>query len=749
MTAAFTWPLVIDLGNTLPDWGDGADSAWRIGSIAHQLSTDPFHLYNTQAFYPLKNGLTLDELLTGQGLLAAPVIWLTDNPPLAFNLLVFLAYMLSGFSMWLLVRYLTGNGKAGLVAGLIFAFSPWHYGQYAHLGLVAQQWMIFALYFLIRFIKRTKESGSVGKEKVSTGPGRALEAFARQNALGFLLLFIIFFAFQAITAGYYAYYETILVGFYLTYYFVVETGLLRYLAVKIFTRNKQLKYQPIAWKNIIRQLAWLVGAAFLVAVVVLPFIYPFFQVQAQSGFRRDLSETSYWSASPNSLMRTVDRSWLYKPVQYGIFHLQTSPERMLYPGIIAVLLAFCGFIAALAKKIFTKNNQLAGQRFLPFVFILLSFFALILSFGPQLNLEAYGLRPTGIALPYRWLYETVPGFDALRVPLRFGQLLMLGIAVCAGYGVAWFDGLFRPTQTPISPDSSDINVKSRRFKHIWLSFKNSLPVATILLLVGADFFAPGLPNQLTNTKESAPLVYQWLTGKSGQETVGSDELLLELPVGSSNSSVNTNPIYLMYGLQHKRPMLNGSANIVPPGYARLVYEMESFPTPATLDIIEALGPKFVIVHTAKLPADANRAELEKQAAPGGRLELVVGYPSTDGRFKDALYRVKRNPQRFQPLASRIPAGSSVFLADSNSQRRLYTYTLAALLGPGRHYFAPFSTVYRDMMGGVQTAQPGQKFDCAIFYKSGGPNPADYGFTPADLVPLPPGDFDSLALYRKE
>jgi hypothetical protein len=213
--------------------------------------------------------------------------------------------------------------------------------------------------------------------------------------------------------------------------------------------------------------------------------------------------------------------------------------------------------------------------------------------------------------------------------------------------------------------------------------------------------------------------------------------------------ITSSPIYLFYGLDHQRPMLNGSANILPAGYDRLYYEMQSFPAPATLDIIEGLGVKFVIVHTANLAADANRAELEKQAGPGGRLELVQGYPSTDGRSKDAVYRVKSDPQRFQPLASLIPAGSNVLLADTNSHRRLYTYSLAALLGADKHYFAPFSTVYAGMVGGVEQAQPGQKFDYAIFYKSGGPNPADYGFAPADQVPLPPGDFDGISLYHKK
>jgi hypothetical protein len=156
----------------------------------------------------------------------------------------------------------------------------------------------------------------------------------------------------------------------------------------------------------------------------------------------------------------------------------------------------------------------------------------------------------------------------------------------------------------------------------------------------------------------------------------------------------------------------------------------------------------VVVHIGGLAAEANRAELEKRAGPGGRLEAVQSFADpTNSRFKAVVYRVKANPQRFQKFAELIPAGSSVLLADTNSGRRLYSYTLAGLIGPDRRYFAPYSTVYSAVVGGVQLARPNQTFDYAIFYRSGGPSPADYGFSPADRIPL--ADFDTVELYHKK
>src|SRR5512138_1939052 len=61
-TAAFTWPLATHLSSSLPDWGDAADSARNIGSMAHQLRTDPFRLYDNQGLYPYNNDLTYGEI---------------------------------------------------------------------------------------------------------------------------------------------------------------------------------------------------------------------------------------------------------------------------------------------------------------------------------------------------------------------------------------------------------------------------------------------------------------------------------------------------------------------------------------------------------------------------------------------------------------------------------------------------------------------------------------------------------------
>src|SRR5262245_43232513 len=64
-----------------------------------------------------------------------------------------------------------------------------------------------------------------------------------------------------------------------------------------------------------------------------------------------------------------------------------------------------------------------------FGIILVAFF--LLSLGPYLVVLD---RKTSLPLPYLLLYYVVPGFDALRVPARFGLMAVLAASVLAALG---------------------------------------------------------------------------------------------------------------------------------------------------------------------------------------------------------------------------------------------------------------------------------------------------------------------------
>ncbi len=73
----------------------------------------------------------------------------------AFNVAILLIYVLSGFNMYLLVSYLTDCRPAAFVAGLIFAFFPYHVFESAHPNLTSTHWIPLFVLALIRALRET------------------------------------------------------------------------------------------------------------------------------------------------------------------------------------------------------------------------------------------------------------------------------------------------------------------------------------------------------------------------------------------------------------------------------------------------------------------------------------------------------------------------------------------------------------------------------------------------------------------
>lgn len=75
---------------------------------------------------------------------------LLSDPVVAYNLLVFLSFPLSAYFTFLLVRHLTKNDWISFLAGLLFAFSPYHFG---HLGQFSLAQIEVIPLFLLAFFK--------------------------------------------------------------------------------------------------------------------------------------------------------------------------------------------------------------------------------------------------------------------------------------------------------------------------------------------------------------------------------------------------------------------------------------------------------------------------------------------------------------------------------------------------------------------------------------------------------------------
>jgi hypothetical protein len=124
LVAAFTWPQVRHL-DSVPDLGDPLFSIWRISWINHQVPHNPVALFDANIFHPERLTFTYSDPVLVPGLMSAPLFWLGLHRVHIYNLLLLSAFVLSGLTMYLLSRALTGRRDAALVAGVVFTLYPY------------------------------------------------------------------------------------------------------------------------------------------------------------------------------------------------------------------------------------------------------------------------------------------------------------------------------------------------------------------------------------------------------------------------------------------------------------------------------------------------------------------------------------------------------------------------------------------------------------------------------------------------
>src|SRR5262249_22814087 len=131
---------------------------------------------------------------------------------------------------------------------------------------------------------------------------------------------------------------------------------------------------------------------------------------AGEGVRRPLEQAAQLSATPSgylvSLAR-IDVTWSRR--------FFTRDINVLFPGVAALVLAVLGFAVAFRGDAASRRRSRS--------LALLAALAMILSFGPATPI-------------YTAAYHVFVPLQGLRVPARFGYLVLLAVALLAAYGVA-------------------------------------------------------------------------------------------------------------------------------------------------------------------------------------------------------------------------------------------------------------------------------------------------------------------------
>ncbi|MBC7262805.1 MAG: hypothetical protein H5T64_00430 [Chloroflexi bacterium] len=410
LCVVMTYPLITALDSAIPDLStlDAFEYCYKLWWFKHaivDLHISPF--FNSRVFYPFGYDFAMSETTLPNMVLALPITMMAGHV-VGYNILVLFSFFLSALGAYLLVVYLTENRAAGMVAGAIYAFSPYRYHMVVEgvLPTFSTQWVPFL--FL------------------------SLEIYLRRWRPFYAVLAGFFLALTALSSWYYGY----MVGLFVPVYVVV----------RMWGAGRQV------WRRILQGGILLAAVTF---VASLPGLVPLLSVWG-SGTNWSLSHVDWWSASLSDFVWPNIRHPLWGRVLYPAYE-QLTRENDLYLGIVALTLA----VVALRTRrdrttwAYTWLSGLAGVLALGLTLHVLrdrlyigvpSEVERVFTVGMGMLAKRLALNPAPtyyalrqqnaiyVPMPTFFLYLFLPFFNTMRFFARFGVLVTLGMSVLAGLG---------------------------------------------------------------------------------------------------------------------------------------------------------------------------------------------------------------------------------------------------------------------------------------------------------------------------
>lgn len=378
LTLLLTYPVAVS-PNEIPGHGDAFWFLWDFWWFKTALFDFSSPYYTYYIFYP--TGVSLaSSTITPLNAIASIPLQLTFGLVGAYKIIWILSFILSGFSAFLLVRYLAGDFRAAFVSGLIFMFCPYHFAHaLGHMNLISIQWIPLYILFLIKAVSEDN----------------------RSNA--FLAAFFLFL--NAISCYYY-----------LIYLFLFTTIYLAYVLIS---------YKDICYLKTIREIS-IMTLSF--TIIFMPFAYPVIKEMINSKYIYYGGFVEY----------SADLLGFFIPsIFHPVFKDFVTPIYSNFTGNAAEYTVFLGYTVILLSILAVIKIKTKDIKF--WVLSSLTFF--VLSLGPILHingivkicLDGY---ETYIPLPYAILMQ-IPVFSLARVPSRWTVLLSLSLTVLAGYGLKY------------------------------------------------------------------------------------------------------------------------------------------------------------------------------------------------------------------------------------------------------------------------------------------------------------------------
>lgn len=523
LTIAMTWPQAQYMGSRVYDTDDPLLSIWRVSWIAHILPINPGDLFNGNIFYPEQRTLAYSDSVLVQGLAGAPLIWSGVSPVATYNVLLLLSMALSGWAMWRYAMHLTGDMNGSLLAGIVFTFVPFRFDHYQHLELQATFFMPLALLYL----------------------DRALASRSRRDAWLTMAMFVA----QLYSCIYYAVFlatAMAVVGF-----------------VELWSASPQGRRAFL-------------GAIVPAAIVALLFAAPYamtYSINRDTLGERTDRDVQLYSATVSNYLATTE----FNIVHGGWARPFGAPERMLFPGVLAIVLAISGL------------RRIDRARLSTLVILATGF---IISLG--LNTPLYSLLRT-LAFPYR----------GLRAPARASILVFLAIATLVAFG--W-----------------------RRLMH--RRPRRVATAATVLIAAALLIEYANRMDAWLTLPPQPPEVYRWLAKQPRS-------VVIEVPFARADQLHSiADGVYMYNSTFHWQPIVNGYSGFFPRTFYELSEQMQAFPDERSIAALKERGVDLIVVHAGLMDRDKFG---EMTSALLARPDIEAMAQFEESRGPDAVFRLKR------------------------------------------------------------------------------------------------------------
>lgn len=536
-------PYTNTLRTNLPNAIDPVFYAWNINHNTQSILQKGKNLLDTNIFYPEKNTLAFSDTMYGQTIFTLPLQLLTRNVVLTENIYIFLTFPIAALAMFFLSYFLTKHTMASILAGFFYAFSYPRISQIGHMPMISSQWIPLFVLFLIKYVER--------------------------GSWKHLLLTFLFYLLSIASSMYFG---VFLIPFVL---FAVFLESIRWIQKKSITTIKKIA------KSLIIFIIPMISLVILV-------LFPYIRLKAEiPQIKRPLEDAARLSAQIVDYGTILPTSWM---AVYNIFPTAIN-ERPLYPTITLSLLALLGIIVG------WKTHK----KYVAFLF-LTGVSALILSFGPYLDIVIGNFKRFHVTMPYYYLYQITPIMQSVRVPARLSIIVVLALSALAAIGLS--------------------HILNKKYK-----FLLSGLIILLFMIEVWQVQTPSVPLLIGN---DIPAVYQWLSKEPDSAVIAElpfrplanivssmeEQLFRPYQEIKDNDGYALETYRTYFSIYHRKRMLNGYSGFFPQVYHDQATILQDFPSKVSIDLLERQHVRYIIVHawqyTDKFIADIKRELLKFQ-----------------------------------------------------------------------------------------------------------------------------------------